>query len=93
MKLKLENADLIKKLIRLEEGRAEIIFRVYCPFCRTKYALLLVGRTGRYECQVCCTSGRLADLVVYFEDMFEKRHGRTMRLMSEKSAVEVEVER
>jgi len=64
--VRLDNSDIIKKIIRLEEGRAEIIIRVYCPFCRVKSALLLIGKTGRYECQVCHKHGKLTDLVVYF---------------------------
>ncbi len=89
MKLKLEHADIIKKIIRLEEGRAEIIIRVYCPFCRVKSALLLIGKTGRYECQVCTKHGKLTDLVVYFEDMFEHRHKKSIKTMTERSAVDL----
>lgn len=89
MKLKLEHVDIIKKIIRLEEGRAEVIIRVYCPFCRVKSALLLIGKTGRYECQVCAKNGKLTDLVVYFEDLFEGRHRRSIKSMTERSAVDL----
>lgn len=89
MKFKLEHADLIKKIVRLEEGRAEIIVRVYCPFCRVKSALLLIGKTGRYECQVCTKNGKLTDLVVYFEDLFEGGHRRSIKAMTERSAVDL----
>ena len=87
--MKLAHADIIKKIIRLEEGRAEIIIRVYCPFCRVKSALLLIGKTGRYECQVCHKHGKLTDLVVYFEDMFERRHRKSIKIMTERSAVDL----
>ena len=87
--MKLEHADVIKKIIRLEEGRAEIIIRVYCPFCRVKSALLLIGGTNRYECQVCGKYGKLTDLVVYFEDLFERRHRKTIDTMTERSGVEL----
>ena len=87
--MKLHHADIIKKIIRLEEGRAEIIIRVYCPFCRVKSALLLIGKTGRYECQVCHKHGKLTDLVVYFEDMFERKHRETIKTMSERDAVDL----
>ena len=87
--MRLDNSDIIKKIIRLEEGRAEIIIRVYCPFCRVKSALLLIGKTGRYECQVCHKHGKLTDLVVYFEDMFERRHRQTIQTMTERSAVDL----
>jgi transposase-like protein len=87
--VKLDHADIIKKIIRLEEGRAEIIIRVYCPFCRVKSALLLIGKTGRYECQVCHKHGKLTDLVVYFEDMFERRHRQSIQTMTERSAVDL----
>ena len=87
--MRLDNSDIIKKIIRLEEGRAEIIIRVYCPFCRVKSALLLIGKTGRYECQVCHKHGKLTDLVVYFEDMFERRHRQSIQTMTERSAVEL----
>lgn len=87
--MRVENADIIKKIIRLEEGRAEIVIRVYCPFCRVKSALLLIGKTGRYECQVCTKNGKLTDLVVYFEDMFERRHRRSIKAMTERNAVDL----
>ncbi len=87
--MRLDNSDIIKKIIRLEEGRAEIIIRVYCPFCRVKSALLLIGKTGRYECQVCHKHGKLTDLVVYFEDMFERRHRQSIQTMTERSAVDL----
>ena len=87
--MRLDNSDIIKKIIRLEEGRAEIIIRVYCPFCRVKSALLLIGKTGRYECQVCHKHGKLTDLVVYFEDMFERRHRKSIKIMIERSAVDL----
>jgi len=87
--VKLDHADIIKKIIRLEEGRAEIIIRVYCPFCGVKSALLLIGKTGRYECQVCHKHGKLTDLVVYFEDMFERRHRKSIKIMTERSAVDL----
>jgi transposase-like protein len=87
--VRLDNSDIIKKIIRLEEGRAEIIIRVYCPFCRVKSALLLIGKTGRYECQVCHKHGKLTDLVVYFEDMFERRHRQSIQTMTERSAVDL----
>jgi hypothetical protein len=87
--VKLDHADIIKKIIRLEEGRAEIIIRVYCPFCRVKSALLLIGKTGRYECQVCHKHGKLTDLVVYFEDMFERRHRKTIETMTERDGVDL----
>lgn len=87
--MRLDNSDIIKKIIRLEEGRAEIIIRVYCPFCRVKSALLLIGKTGRYECQVCHKHGKLTDLVVYFEDMFERRHLQSIQTMTERSAVDL----
>lgn len=86
--MKLPNADKIKHIIRLAEGRAKLIVRVRCPFCRTKNSLLLIGSTDKYECQVCMQHGRLDDLIVYFEDEFEWKHRKTMRLMSERSAVE-----
>ncbi len=86
--MKLPNADKIKHIIRLVEGRAELIVRVRCPFCWTKNSLLLIGSTDKYECQVCMQHGRLDDLIVYFEDEFEWKHRKTMRLMSERSAVE-----
>lgn len=81
--MKLPNADKIKHIIRLVEGRAELIVRVRCPFCRTKNALLLIGSTDKYECQVCCLHGKLDDLIVYFEE-FEHRHRKTVKLMSER---------
>lgn len=87
--MKLDHADIIKKIIRLEEGRAEIIIRVYCPFCRVKSALLLIGKTGRYECQVCHKHGKLTDLVVYFEDMFERRHREIIGTMTERDGVDL----
>ena len=87
--MRLDNSDSIKKIIRLEGGRAEIIIRVYCPFCRVKSALLLIGKTGRYECQVCHKHGKLTDLVVYFEDMFERRHRQSIQIMTERSAVDL----
>lgn len=87
--MRLDNSDIIKKIIRLEEGRAEIIIRVYCPFCRVKSALLLIGKTGRYECQVCHKHGKLTDLVVYFEDMFERRHRKTIGTMTERDGVDL----
>ena len=87
--MRLDNSDIIKKIIRLEEGRAEIIIRVYCPFCRVKSALLLISKTGRYECQVCHKHGKLTDLVVYFEDMFERRHRQSIKTMTERSAVDL----
>ena len=87
--MRLDNSDIIKKIIRLEEGRAEIIIRVYCPFCRVKSALLLIGKTGRYECQVCHKHGKLTDLVIYFEDMFERRHRQSIQIMTERSAVDL----
>ncbi len=87
--MRLDNSDIIKKIIRLEEGRAEIIIRVYCPFCRVKSALLLIGKTGRYECQVCCKHGRLTDVVVYFEDLFERRHRDTIGTMTQRDAVDL----
>ena len=87
--MRLDNSDIIKKIIRLEEGRAEIIIRVYCPFCRVKSALLLIGKTGRYECQVCHKHGKLTNLVVYFEDMFERRHRQSIQTMTERSAVDL----
>ena len=87
--MKLDHADIIKKIIRLEEGRAEIIIRVYCPFCRVKSALLLIGKTGRYECQVCHKHGKLTDLVVYFEDMFERRHRKTIGTVTERDGVDL----
>ena len=87
--MRLDNSDIIKKIIRLEEGRAEIIIRVYCPFCRVKSALLLIGKTGRYECQVCHKHGKPTDLVVYFEDMFERRHRQSIQTMTERSAVDL----
>ena len=86
--MKLPNADKIKHIIRLVERRAELVVRVRCPFCRTKNSLLLIGSTDKYECQVCMQHGRLDDLIVYFEDEFEWKHRKTMRLMSERSAVE-----
>jgi hypothetical protein len=51
-------------------------------------SLLLIGSTDKYECQVCMQHGRLDDVIVYFEDEFEWKHRKTMRLMSERSAVE-----
>lgn len=87
--MKLPNADKIKHIIRLVEGRAELIVRVRCPFCRTKNSLLLIGSTDKYECQVCCLHGKLDDLIVYFEDEFEHRHRKTVKLMSERKAVEL----
>ena len=87
--MKLHHADIIKKIIRLEEGRAEIIIRVYCPFCRVKSALLLIGKTGRYECQVCHKHGKLTDLVVYFEDMFEHKHREAIKTMADRDAVDL----
>ena len=87
--MRLDNSDVIKKIIRLEEGRAEIVIRVYCPFCRVKSALILIAKTGRYECQVCHKHGKLTDLVVYFEDMFEHKHRETIKTMSERDAVDL----
>lgn len=87
--MRLDNSDIIKKIIRLEEGRAEIIIRVYCPFCRVKSALLLIGKTGRYECQVCHKHGKLTDLVVYFEDRFEHKHREIIGTMTERDGVDL----
>ena len=86
--MKLENAHKIKHILKLVDGKGEIIVRVRCPFCRTKKALLLIGSTDKYECQVCLKQGGLDDVIVYFEDEFEWKHRKTMRLMSERSAVE-----
>lgn len=88
MKLKLEHADIIKQIIRID-GKAEILVRVSCPFCRVNRALLLIGKGGRYECQACHKSGKLTDLIVYFEDVFEHKHRRTMRIMQERDAVDL----
>lgn len=89
MKLQLQSADVIKKIVRLQNGNAEVIVRVYCPFCRTKSSMLLIGKNGRYECQVCCKHGKLTDLLVYFEDLFEKTHKKTISIMTERSAVDL----
>ena len=86
--MKLENAHKIKHILKLVDGKGEIIVRVRCPICRTNDSLLLIGRTNEYECQVCMKHGRLDDVIVYFEDEFEWKHRKTMRLMSERSAVE-----
>ena len=86
--MKLENAHKIKHILKLVDGKGEIIVRVRCPICRTNDSLLLIGRTNHYECQVCCLHVKLDDLIVYFEDEFEHRHRKTVKLMSERSAVE-----
>ncbi len=89
MKLKLEHADIIKKIVRMQNGQADVIIRVFCPFCRTKMSLLLIGRTGKYECQACCKHGKLTDLLIYFEDLFERKHRKTIKTMTERSAVDL----
>lgn len=83
-----KNAHLIKEVVRYVEGKAELVVRMDCPFCGTGYGMLLVGRTGRYECQICSENGKLQDLVVYVEDKFQHRHRGTIRTMGERAAVE-----
>ena len=87
--MKLENAHKIKHILKLVDGKGEIIARVRCPFCRTKKALLLIGSTDKYECQVCMQHGRLDNVIVYFEDEFERRHRQTIQTMTERSAVDL----
>lgn len=89
MKLTLHQADVIKNIIRMQNGEAEVIIRVYCPFCCRKYALLLIGSSGRYECPKCCKQGKLTDLIVYFEDLFQLENRETIKAMTERSAVNV----
>jgi hypothetical protein len=87
--MKLENTHKIKHILKLVDGKGEIIVRVRCPFCRTKKALLLIGSTDKYECQVCMQHGRLDNVIVYFEDEFERRHRQTIQTMTERSAVDL----
>ena len=89
MKLKLECADIIKKIVRIQDGNAEVIIRVACPFCRVKSSLLLIGKRGEYECQICCKKGKLTDLIIYFEDQFEWKHRKTIKIMTERDAVDL----
>lgn len=88
MKLKLESAELISKIVRALGGQPEVVIRVDCPLCRVKSALLLYGRTSSYECQACWAKGKLTDLTVYCEDRFERRHQETIQAMTERRAVE-----
>jgi hypothetical protein len=87
--MKLENAHKIKHILKLVDGKGEIIVRVRCPICRTKKALLLIGSTDKYECQVCLKQGGLDDVIVYFEDEFERRHRQTIQTMTERSVVDL----
>ena len=87
--MKLENAHKIKHILKLIDGKGEIIVRVRCPICRTKKSLLLIGSTDKYECQGCMKHGRLDDVIVYFEDEFERRHRQTIQTMTERSAVDL----
>ena len=84
----MDNADTIKRIIRYLECEYEVIVRVVCPLCNTKRALLLIGRTGQYECLVCSKHGKLSTLITYCEDKFEHRHKATVKAMQEKKAVE-----
>ena len=89
MKLKLEHADIIKKIVQIQNGKADVIIRVDCPFCNVMSSLLLIGKTASYECQVCTKHGKLTDLLVYFEDKFERKHRETIGVMTERSAVDL----
>ncbi len=87
--MKIPNADIIQKIIRIQDGKADVNIGVYCPFCRVGYALLMFSRTGKYECLACGKRGKLTDLIVYFEDLFEHKHRKTMRLMAERKGVDL----
>lgn len=84
----MENADTIKHIVRLVDGKADLVVRVQCPFCGMGYTLLLIGRTGKYECLNCKKYGKLTSLAVYFEDKFEHKYRKTVKVMRERSAVE-----
>lgn len=36
MKLQLQNADIIKKIVRMQEGKADVIIRVFVHFAEQK---------------------------------------------------------
>lgn len=76
-----ENADLIRAIIDGLECKPEIILRVPCLFCKTRRALLLIPRTGQYECQICGKHGKLEDIAVLAADQFEHRHKDSIALM------------
>lgn len=78
-----------KQIIRLQDGRYDTVYRVWCPFCRMDYALLLITSRRRYECMYCHRKGHMADLLVYFEDRFEHKHRETIKTMSERDAVDL----
>lgn len=80
---------VIKQIIRLQEGKHDAVYRVWCPFCEMDYALLLNGVTGKYECMYCHKQGRTDDLLVYFEDGFERKHREIIGTMSERDAVDL----
>lgn len=80
---------VIKQIIRLQEGKHDAVYRVWCPFCKMDYALLLNGVTGKYECMYCHKQGRTDDLLVYFEDRFECKHREIIGTMSERDAVDL----
>lgn len=83
------SAHIIKQILRLQEGKHDIVVRVSCPLCNTNYTLMLIGRTGRYECRHCHKQGKLSELLVYFEDRFECRHRDTIGTMTERDGVDL----
>ncbi len=88
MKLPFIGADKIKEILRRLECDAELVVIAQCPFCKTNYALLMVGRTKRYRCLTCMEEGELKTLYHYADGLFEKRHEETIRLMTERRAVD-----
>ena len=77
----MQHADTIKYILRHLECKPELIVRVPCLFCKARRALLLIPRTGRYECQVCGKHGKLEDIAVLAADHFEHRHRDSIELM------------
>ncbi len=88
MKIPFVGADEIREILRRLECDAEVVVSAQCPFCKANYSLLLVGRTGRYECLTCLECGELGELYHYADGLFEKRHRETIKLMTERKAVD-----